>query len=107
MSLMALVTGTLIKPPTIRTAKTGQPFTVSLMRCASDDGNVLVSLIAFGQAGRDLAALAAGDSLSATGGFKLSEWEKDGEQRHGLAMTVDSVLTLHQVNLRRRQARDA
>jgi hypothetical protein len=107
MSLIALITGKLIKPPTIRTAKTGQPFTVSLMRCAGDDGDLLVSLIAFGQAGRDLAALAAGDSLSVTGSAKLSHWDKDGEERHGLAVTVDGVLTMHQLNLRRRAARDA
>jgi hypothetical protein len=72
MGLIALATGTLIKPPTSRTAKTGQPFTVSLMRCAGYDGDLLVSLIAFGQAGRELAALAAGDSLSVTGRGKLS-----------------------------------
>ena len=50
-----------------------------------------------------MAALGAGDALSVTGG-KLSYWAgKDGQERHGLSVTADGVLTPYQVSQRRRQ----
>jgi single-stranded DNA-binding protein len=107
MSLIVLASGKLIKPPTIRTAKNDEPYTVASMRAASDDGDVLLSLIAFGQAGRVLAALSAGDALSVTGVARLSHWQgKDGEERHGLSVTADAVLTPYQVSQRKRQIND-
>ncbi|NMM07411.1 hypothetical protein [Polaromonas sp.] len=106
MSLIVLASGKLIKPPTTRTAKNDEPYTVASMRAASDDGDVLVSLIAFGPAGRILAALGAGDALCVTGRAKLSHWAKDGQERHGLSVTADAVLTPYQVSQRRRQIND-
>jgi single-stranded DNA-binding protein len=107
MSLIVLASGKLLKPPTTRTAKNDEPYTVASMRAASDDGDVLLSLIAFGQAGRVLAALSAGDALSVTGVARLSHWQgKDGEERHGLSVTADAVLTPYQVSQRKRQIND-
>jgi single-stranded DNA-binding protein len=78
------------------------------MRAASDDGEVLVSLIAFGQAGRVLAALGAGDALSVTGRAKLSHWQgQDGQEGHGLSVTADAVLTTYQVSQRRCAVQDS
>jgi single-stranded DNA-binding protein len=107
MSLIVLASGKLIKAPTTRTAKNDESYSVASMRAASDDGDVLVSLIAFGHAGRTLAALGVGDALSVTGRAKLSHWGgKDGQERPGLSVTVDAVLTPYQVSQRRRQIND-
>jgi single-stranded DNA-binding protein len=108
VSLIVLASGKLIKPPATRTAMNDEPYTVASMRAASDDGDVLVSLIAFGPAGRVLAALGAGDALSVTGRAKLSHWAgKDGQERHGLSVTSDAVLTPYQVSQRRRAVKDS
>jgi single-stranded DNA-binding protein len=104
MSLIILASGKLVKPPATRTAKNGEAYAVASMRAASDVGDVLVSLIAFGEPGQVLAALGTGDALSVTGRAKLSQWQgKDGEERHGLSVTADAVLTLYQVAQRKRQ----
>jgi single-stranded DNA-binding protein len=108
MSLIVLASGKLIKPPTTRTAKNDEAYTVASMRVASDDGDVLVNLIAFGPAGRVLAALGTGDALSVTGRAKLIHWAgKDGQERHGLNVTADAVLTPYQVSQRRRAVQDS
>jgi single-stranded DNA-binding protein len=105
MSVIALATGKLMKAPTTRTGKTGDGFTLATMRAATDDGDVLVNIIAFGQAGETLAGLGAGDALSVTGRAKLNHWTgNDGQERHGLSVFADGVLTPYQVTVRKRRA---
>lgn len=78
---------------------------MATLRASTDDGDVLVNVIAFGQAGETLGALGAGDSLSVTGRAKLNHWTgNDGQKRHGLSLVADGVLTPYQVSLRRRRA---
>jgi len=55
MSLIVLARGKLIKPPTTRTAQIDEFYAVASMRRTIGDGDVLVSLIVFGQVGRVLA----------------------------------------------------
>ena len=105
MSVIALVAGKLVKAPASKTAKTGAPYTVATLRAATDDGDLLVNVIAFGQAGEALAALGIGDSLSVTGRAKLTHWTgTDGHERHGLGVVADGVLTPYQVSLRKGRA---
>jgi len=67
----------------------------------------LMNLFAFGQADRVLTALGAGDALSETGRAKLCHWHgSDGQERHGLSVTADAVLTPYQVSQRERQIND-
>jgi single-stranded DNA-binding protein len=54
-----------------------------------------------------LLALSKGDSCAIAGRGKLSEWTKDGEQKHGLSVIADKVLTVYQAGKLRGQARDA
>jgi len=106
MSVIALVTGKLLKAPTTKTGKTGDPFTLATMKAATDDGDVLVNVIAFAQAGEALSRLGAGDALSVTGRAKLNHWTgNDGQERHGLSLVADGVLTPYQVTLRKKSAR--
>ena len=105
MSVIALVAGKLVKAPASKIAKTGAPYAVATMLAATDDGDLFVNVIAFGQAGQTLAALGVGDSLSVTGRVKLTHWTgNDGQERHGLSVIADGVLTPYQVSLRKRRS---
>ena len=53
-----------------------------------------------------LLALQRGDSCAIAGRAKLTTWEKDGEQRHGLSVTADRVLTAYAAGKTRKAARD-
>lgn len=68
---------------------------------------MLVSVIAF--AADTVAALLAlqrGDSCAIAGRAKLTSWEKDGEQKHGLSVVADKVLTVYAAGKQRKAARD-
>jgi single-stranded DNA-binding protein len=107
MSLLFLAVGTLVKLPTIDSANNGDLFTTATMQATGGDGDVLVSLIAFGRVGRELAALDAGDALSVTGYANLSHWQgKDGQERHELSLTAESVQSLSQMSQHKRQIND-
>lgn len=104
MSLIVLATGKLLKAPAVRHGKDGKPYTVGTLKTATDDGDVIVNVVAFGSAGETLAALGAGDSLSATGRAKLTHWTgTDGQERHGLSMVADGVLTPYQASVRKQR----
>jgi len=63
-----------------------------------------VSVIAFdANAVAGLLALQRGDSASIAGRAKLSSWTKDGEEKHGLSVVADKVLTIYQIDKKRRQ----
>jgi single-stranded DNA-binding protein len=107
--LSVLVSGSLVRDPQRRTAQNGKAFATALMRCPSEEADaLLISVISFtAPAVKALLALKAGDSLAVTGRAKLSSWTKDGEERHGLSVTADAVLSLYEVAKRRKQAQEA
>jgi hypothetical protein len=103
MSITALVTGRLIADPERRTGTTGKPFTLAKIAAATDDGDALVSVIAFGTAGEQLAALTKGDTLALTGRAKVNTWsDREGNAKAGLSVTADALLTAY--HLRRKRA---
>ena len=66
---------------------------------------MLVSAIAFApDAVAALLALTKGDAIAIAGRAKLTSWEKNGEEKHGLSVVVDKVLTVYQIEKKRRQA---
>lgn len=52
-----------------------------------------------------LLALTRGDSCAIVGRAKLSTWTKDGEEKHGLSVVAEKMLTAYQLDKKRRQAR--
>lgn len=104
MSLAILATGTLVRDPEPRQSRAGKPYATALLRVPTDgEEAVLVSLIAFTADAVDaLLAHAKGDTVAVTGRGKLTTWEKDGERRHGLSVTVEGLLSPYQ---RRSRAR--
>lgn len=107
MSLSVLAVGKLISAPERRTGNSGKRFALARMAAATEDGDALCSLIAFGPAADQLLGLDKGDSLSVAGRSKVSAWLKDGEPRAGLSITVDAVLTPYHVQRRRQAMRGA
>ena len=104
MSITALVTGKLIADPDRRTGPSGKPFTLARVAAATEDGDALCSVIAFGPAGEQLAAMAKGDTVALTGRAKVTTWQgRDGEHKAGLNITADALLTAYHVR-RKRQA---
>ncbi len=54
-----------------------------------------------------LLALHKGDALAIAGRAKLSSWTKDGEEKHGLSVVADRVLSAYAAGKARKAAREA
>lgn len=104
--LNILATGTLVTDPKRRTSAGGKDFATASMRVPADGSEaMLVSIIAFNtNAVTALLALAKGDACVVAGRAKLTSWEKDGAQHHGLSVTADQVLSMYQIEKRRKRA---
>jgi single-stranded DNA-binding protein len=105
MSITALVTGKLIADPERRSSTTsGKGFTLAKVSANTEDGDSLVSVIAFGSVGEQLSELGKGDAVALTGRAKVNTWAgREGEARAGLSLTADAMLTAYHVR-RKRQA---
>jgi single-stranded DNA-binding protein len=103
MSLIVMATGRLAADPEVRVGSSGKPFTTARIFASTEDGDVVVSLLAFAAVGEQLAALGKGETITVTGRAKLASWTgRDGEPRTGLSMVVDALLTVHHARQRRR-----
>jgi single-stranded DNA-binding protein len=100
----ALITGKLIRDPTLKTGASGKPYCNFLLSVpAGDSEPVIVSGIAFGDVAERIAKLKKGDALSIAGSLKPSEWadKSTGELKHGLNVTVSAALSVYDVKKRR------
>ncbi len=104
--LSVLASGTLIADPKERATTAGKPYATGIVRVPAEDAEpMLVSLITFNaDAVAALLALTKGDALAIVGRAKLSSWTKDGEEKHGLSVVADQVLTIYQIEKRRKRA---
>jgi single-stranded DNA-binding protein len=106
VTITSLIVGRLIADPERRAgANSGKAFTTARMSAGTDDESVFCSVIAFGTAGEQLAALSKGDTLAIAGRTKPKAWVKDGEPKAGLDVVADQVLTVY--HLRRKRAATA
>ena len=104
--LNILALGTLVSDPKPRQNTAGKAYATASMRVPTDDGEAMVvSLIAFNaRAVASLLALSKNDSLSVAGRAKLSEWlGQDGVEKRGLSVVADQVLSVYQIEKKRRQ----
>lgn len=91
MSLYTLATGSLISDPARRTG-TKSDFATATLRTATDDGAILVSVIAFGEQAAQLLAHQQGAALAIAGRATLRSWTgKDGEQKTGISVVVEQL----------------
>ena len=101
-----LALGTLASDPRPRETTSGKPYATASMRVPTEDGEAMVvSLIAFNASPvASLLALSKNDALSVTGRAKLSEWVgPDGVEKHALSVVADQVLSVYQIEKKRRQ----
>lgn len=101
MTISALITGRLLIDPERRTGAGGKAYTTSRLAAGTDDESVFCSVIAFGTAGEQLAALAKGDTVALVGRTKPKAWLKDGEPKAGLDIVVDQLLTPYHLKRKR------
>lgn len=111
MSLHALAVGTLIADPARRTGARGV-FATATLRVATEDGAIVVSLIAFSDAAAALLDLCQGSTVAVSGRARLSAWTgRDGQEKHGLALVAEQIASASAARRadagRRRQGRAA
>lgn len=103
MSVTALITGRLFAEPARRTCLGGKVVALAKVAAATDDGDSLVSVIAFGNVTEQLLELGKGDTVTLTGRAKVASWsDRDGNHKSGLSLTSDALLTAY--HLRRNRA---
>lgn len=107
MSLAVLAQGSLVSDPLQRTSAKGAAYVTTQLRVATDDGAILVSVIAFAaDAMAGLMALRKGDAAAVSGKAKQTSWAgRDGETNHGLSVVVEGVLSVYQAGKRREKAK--
>jgi single-stranded DNA-binding protein len=112
VSAHLLVEGKLITQPQVRETKNGGSMCNAVIathvesRSEDDDGNLVFSVIAFGDAAEQLALHGKMDSIAVTGTLQVSQWE--GQRRFGiLADSVESVRTSRERARRRRSEAQA
>jgi single-stranded DNA-binding protein len=111
MSLHILALGALIADPIRRTGKNGD-YATALLRTATDNDSVLISLIAFNDAAETLLAYRHGSTLAVSGRAKLTSWTgRDSEEHHGLSLVIEQVASASAARRadgeRRREKRNA
>lgn len=105
--LSVLCSSSLVSDPRQRTTAAGKAYATASMRVPAEDAEaMLVSIIAFAaDAVTGLLALSKGDALAIAGRGKLSSWTgQDGAEKHGLSVVADQVLTIYQIEKRRKRA---
>lgn len=105
--LSILASGTLVADPKSRQSAAGKAYATALLRVPAEDTDaVLVSVICFNaDSVVALLALQRGDSCSIAGRAKLTSWTKDGEQKHGLSVTADRVMSAYAAGKARKASR--
>ena len=98
--LSILASGTLACTPQRRNGHGDRAYAYALMRVPAEGSDaLLISISAFGDAAvAALLSLRKGDALAVTGRGKLEVWDKESEQRHGLNVVVERILSLSATN---------
>ena len=107
--LDAICSGKLIKTPELKTGQSGKHYTKFLLSVSiGEDSPVIVSGMSFGETAERIARLQKGDPLAIVGSLKPSEWQdkNTNELKHGLSVTVSSVLTVYDIQKRRKPKPD-
>ena len=100
----ALISGKLIKDPSLRTGQSGNNFAQFLLSVhTGEEQPIVVSGIAFGAVAEKIVLLKKGDPLSVVGSLKPTEWidKITNETRHGLSVTVNNSLSPYDIKKRK------
>ena len=100
----ALISGKLIKDPSLRIGQSGKPFAQFMISVhIGEDEPIVVSGIAFAEVAERIALLKKGDPLSVVGSLKPTEWadKNTNETRHGLSVIVNGSLSPYDIKKRK------
>jgi hypothetical protein len=104
----ALIIGTLVTDPKAGTSKSGTEWANAVVRCpcgqnreTGDQESAFVQIAAFGSEAGKLARLGRGDAVSATGALKPTTYQKDGQERNGLSLTAQAIITAYGIAKKR------
>jgi len=104
--MTVLIGGKLVAgDPEVRTGKNGQPYTTAKFAAVQDDGErVLVSVIAFNEAGEKLARLKKADDIVCSGRASVSAWldKTTGEPKAGVRIVAEHILSQYELAGRRK-----
>ena len=103
MTAVALITGSIFKPPEQRTSKAGKSFVVTTVRVVEGNNNDYWQILAFAETVQtDLMRLEFGDRLSAQGKLQVELYtSKNGQQKISRTLLTDHVLALRQPRSKR------
>ena len=110
--LSALASGTLARDPRSGTSASGTRWANSTIRVSTGqdkEGAALtsfISVVCFGDVAEQLGRMGKGDSISVQGPMKQTQYEKDGETRHGLEILANGILNPYQIKKRRGDTTD-
>jgi single-stranded DNA-binding protein len=106
--LSALISGQLATDPKHGTSQTGTTWSSCVVRVpcgqnkeTGDAESAFVQVACFGSHAEALARLGKGDSISAQGQLKPTVYQKDGQERHGLSLTANQLLTEYAIRKKR------
>ena len=106
--LTALIAGQLATTPKSGTAASGTQWANCVVRCpcgqnreTGDQESAFVQIAAFGEHAATLSRLAKGDAVTAQGALKPTTYMKDGQERHGLSLTANGILTPYALKKKR------
>ncbi|MDT3377419.1 single-stranded DNA-binding protein [Labrys neptuniae] len=90
-----LVQGSLSRAPERRTSRENKPFVIAGLREGQGDDVRWWNIVAFGDPADELASLKAGDGVAIAGSLKVETYQKDGETRVNLSVTVGRLISAH------------
>ena len=105
--LSALASGTLARDPKSGTSASGVRWANSTIRVSTGqdkEGSAttsFITIVCFGDVADQLGRMGKGDSISVQGPMKQTQYEKDGETRHGLEIMANGILNPYQIKKRR------
>ena len=105
--LSALASGTLVRDPKSGTAASGTKWANTTIRAnvgQNREGEAeaaFITIVCFGDVADRLARLAKGDAISVQGPLKPTEYQKDGETRHGLEIIAQALLSPYDLRKKR------
>lgn len=106
--LSGLIAGTIASQPKSGISASGTQWANCLIRCpcgqnreTGDQESAFVQLACFGDHAEALSRLDKGDAITAQGALKPTVYQKDGQERHGLSLTANSILTAYALKKKR------
>jgi single-stranded DNA-binding protein len=96
MTVAVLITGSLSRPPALKTSKAGKPYVVATLKVAADNAIDFWTVLAFSESAQaELMRLDEGDKIAAQGSLKVETYVgKDGSTKISRTVLADHVLAL-------------